>query len=177
MAGAPVIVVMGVSGSGKTTIGPLLAGRLGWGYAEADDFHPQSNVDKMAAGQPLTDEDRWPWLRAIAEWIAGRHAAGEPGVVSCSALRRAYRDVLRDASPDVRVVYLEGSRELIQRRMVARHQHFMKAAMLDSQFATLEPPAPDEQVTTVSIDATPGEIVEETIRRLGLAGPGTSGGP
>jgi gluconokinase len=162
----PVLVIMGVSGSGKTTVGPLLAGRLGWPYAEADDFHSEANVAKMAAGRPLDDEDRRPWLEAIAAWIADRQQRGEPAVVSCSALKRRYRDLLRGGRDGVRVVYLEGSRELIERRMVARHGHFMKAAMLDSQFADLEPPTPDEDVVVVSIDGTPGAIVEEVLRRL-----------
>jgi gluconokinase len=161
MAIQPVIVVMGVAGSGKTTVGALLAGQLGWPYAEADNFHPQSNVDKMAAGHPLTDEDRTPWLEAIGRWIDERGAADEPGVVSCSGLKRSYRDLLRHGRPEVRVVFLEGSRELIMRRMVARHGHFMKAAMLDSQFADLEVPTPDERVLVVSVDHTPEEIVAQ----------------
>lgn len=165
-ASTPVVVVMGVSGSGKTTVGPLLAGRLGWPYAEADDFHPEANVAKMAAGHPLDDEDRRPWLETIARWIGERQQRGEPGVVSCSALKRAYRDLLRDGRPGVHVVYLDGSRELIERRMVARHGHFMKAEMLASQFAALEPPGGDEEATTVSIDATPGEIVDAILRAL-----------
>jgi len=167
MATTPIVVVMGVSGSGKTTVGPLLAGRLGWPYAEADDFHPESNVAKMAAGKPLDDDDRAPWLAAIARWIAEQQDRGEPGVVSCSALKRKYRDVLRDGRPGVLVVYLDGSRELIERRMVARHGHFMKAEMLAGQFADLEPPDPDEAAVSVSIDGTPGEIVDEIIRVVG----------
>ncbi|HEY0640863.1 MAG TPA: gluconokinase [Pseudonocardiaceae bacterium] len=163
----PVIVVMGVSGSGKTTIGALLAGHLGWAYAEADDFHPRSNVDRMAAGLPLDDADRWPWLEAIRDWIARQ---GRDGVVSCSALRKAYRDVLRDGNPGVRFAYLHGTRELIERRLVARHGHFMKADMLASQFAALEPPDPDTEpdVVTVSIDATGAEIVDAIVRELDL---------
>lgn len=156
----PVFIVMGVAGTGKTTIGALLAGRLGWLYAEADDFHPASNVDKMAAGVPLTDADRKPWLDAIGCWIDERAAAGEPGVVSCSGLKRAYRDRLRAGRPQVRVVFLEGSRELIMRRLAARHGHFMRVEMLDSQLADLEPPQPDEGATVVSVDATPNEIVD-----------------
>src|SRR5436190_17177984 len=109
-AGPPIVIVMGVSGSGKTTVGALLAGQLGWLYAEADDFHPRSNVEKMAAGHPLTDEDRWPWLEAIGRWIDARRAAHESGVVTCSALKRSYRDMLRKDRPEVRVVYLDGSR-------------------------------------------------------------------
>jgi len=168
MAIQPIIVIMGVAGSGKTTVGALLAGRLGWPYAEADNFHPQSNVDKMAAGHPLTDEDRRPWLEAIGRWIDERGAQNEPGVVSCSGLKRAYRDMLRKDRPEVRTVFLEGSKELILRRMVARHGHFMKAAMLDSQFADLEEPAADEDVLVISVEATPEEIVDEIIDGLHL---------
>jgi gluconokinase len=164
----PVVVVMGVAGSGKTTVGALLAGRLGWTYAEADDFHPASNVDKMAAGQPLTDEDRRPWLAAIGRWIDERRTGHEPGVVSCSGLRRVYRDQLRAGRPEVQVVFLEGSRDLINRRMVARHGHFMQASMVDSQFADLEVPAPDEGVLVVSIEGAPTEIVEVVLRSLRL---------
>jgi gluconokinase len=164
----PVIVVMGVAGSGKTTVGALLAGRLGWPYAEADNFHPQSNVDKMAAGHPLNDADRKPWLEAIGRWIDERGAAGEPGIVSCSGLKRAYRDLLRDGRPEVRLVFLQGSRELIMRRLVARHGHYMKADMLDSQFADLEEPGPDEGVLVVSVEQTPEEIVDQIMSGLRL---------
>jgi gluconokinase len=163
MAIQPVIVVMGVAGSGKTTVGALLAGRLDWPYAEADNFHPKSNVDKMATGHPLTDEDRKPWLEAIGRWIDERGAADQPGVVSCSGLKRSYRDLLRTGRPEVRMVFLQGSRELIMRRMVARHGHFMRAEMLDSQFADLEEPGPDEHVLVVSVDQTPEEIVDQII--------------
>lgn len=161
-------MVTGVSGSGKTTIGPLLAGTLHWTYAEADDFHQRANVDRMAAGHPLTDEDRLPWLAAIGRWIDERRAAGEPGVVSCSGLKCAYRDVLRRGRPEVQVIFLDGGRELIERRLVARHGHFMKASMLDSQFADLERPAPDEHAITVSIDATAAEIVDTILRATRL---------
>lgn len=162
------IVVMGVAGTGKTTVGALLAGRLGWRYAEADDFHSAENVAKMAAGEPLTDEDRAPWLAAIGRWIDERAAEAAPGVVSCSGLRRVYRDQLRGGRPQVRLVFLEGSRELIMRRLAARHGHFMRVEMLDSQFAALEPPQPDEDVTEVSIDATPEQIVDEIVLRSRL---------
>jgi gluconokinase len=165
---APIVVVMGVSGSGKTTVGALLAGRLGWLYAEADDFHPRSNVEKMAAGHPLTDEDRWPWLERIGRWIDERRAAQEPGVVTCSALKRAYRDVLSHDRPEVRVAYLDGDRELIGRRLVARHGHFFTASMLDSQLADLQPPQPDEDVLTVPVDGTPPEVVQAIIDGLHL---------
>jgi gluconokinase len=165
---SPVVVIMGVAGSGKTTVGAMLAGRLHWPYAEADDFHPPANVDKMAAGHPLTDEDRKPWLDAIGRWIDERRAEHKPGVVSCSALKRSYRDLLRADRPEVRIVYLDGSRDLIGRRLVTRHGHFMRATMLDSQFEALEEPTPDEHATVVSIDATPGEIVDEIVRVLAL---------
>ncbi|MET7401390.1 gluconokinase [Dactylosporangium sp. NPDC005572] len=160
----PVFIVMGVAGTGKTTVGALLAGRLGWVYAEADDFHPPSNVAKMSAGQPLTDADRRPWLDAIGRWIDERAAAGEAGVVTCSGLKRTYRDRLRAGRPQVRMVLLEGSRELITRRLTARHGHFMRVEMLDSQFADLELPQPDEGVTEVSVEPPPGEIVEAILK-------------
>jgi gluconokinase len=166
--GPPIVVVTGVAGSGKTTVGAMLAGTLGWTYVEADDFHPAANLAKMAAGHPLTDDDRWPWLRAIGDWIDVRRAAHESAVVSCSGLRRAYRDLLREGRPEVRLVFLAGSRDLIGRRLLARQGHFMKASMLDSQFADLEPPEPDEGVLTVPVDATPSEVVDQVIARLGL---------
>jgi gluconokinase len=160
----PVLIVMGVAGTGKTTVGAMLAGRLHWLYAEADDFHPAANVEKMAAGTPLTDADREPWLAAIGRWIDERAAAGEPAIVTCSGLKRAYRDRLRQGRPQVRVVFLEGSRELIARRLAARHGHFMRVEMLDSQFADLEPPEPDEGVTEVSVEPPPNEIVDAILR-------------
>jgi gluconokinase len=156
-----IALVMGVSGSGKTTIGAMLAGRLGWPYAEADSFHPLANIEKMSAGRPLTDEDRLPWLRAIGTWVDQQTAAGRRGVVTCSALKRAYRDMLR--RPQVRIVYLHGSRELIAARLTARHGHFFQPAMLDSQFAALEEPGPDEDVLMVPIDGTPAEIVDDIV--------------
>jgi gluconokinase len=162
----PILLVMGVSGSGKTTIGAMLAGRLGWTYAEADDFHPAANVEKMHAGIPLTDADRWPWLAAIAAWIDERIAAGEPAVVTCSALKRAYRDLLRGDRDEVGLVYLDGSRELIGRRMAARHGHFFPKALLDSQFRDLEPPQPDEDAIVVPIDADPAKVVQQIVDRL-----------
>jgi len=167
MAGAPIVLVMGVSGSGKTTIGALLAGRLGWPYAEADDFHPPENVAKMAAGHPLTDADRWPWLGAIAAWIAEHRAAGTTCVVTCSALKRAYRDVVTDAQrADVRLVYLKGDFGLIAARLAARKGHFMPPALLQSQFDALQEPAPDEHAITVSIDATPEQIAARVVDQL-----------
>jgi gluconokinase len=163
----PVLVLMGVSGSGKSTVAALLAGRLGWPFVEGDDLHPAANVAKMAAGHPLDDNDRWPWLAKIAAWIQERHAAGESGVVTCSALKRRYRDVLR--GPGVRFVDLVGTKEQIAERLLARHGHFMPASLLDSQFADLEPPDPDEDALTVEIGRTPQQAVDEIIARLGLA--------
>ena len=159
----PIVLLMGVSGSGKTTIGAMLAGRLGWTYAEADDFHPPANVEKMHAGVPLTDEDRAPWLRAIAAWM--KEQTG-PAVVTASALKKKYRDVLRDGRPDLTLVYLDGDHDVIAGRMAARHGHFFPKQLLDSQFADLEPPSEDEHPVTVSIDAPAPEIVKEIADRL-----------
>jgi gluconokinase len=171
-----ILVVMGVSGSGKTTIGSLLATRLGWKYAEADDFHSASSVAKMAAGQPLTDDDRVPWLRAIAAWIDDRIARGEHGVVTCSALRRRYRDVLR--RPQVQLVYLRGDRQLIERRMAGRQGHFFKPSLLESQFETLEEPGPDEGVLAVPIAEHAPDVVAAILSALGLSpSPSSPGSP
>ena len=150
---APVLVVMGVAGSGKSTLAALLAQRLGWPLQEGDALHPQANVDKMAAGQPLTDADRQPWLRLIAGWIDARTAADEPGIVTCSALRRAYRDLLRRES--VRFVHLTGARDLLAQRMQERSGHFMPPSLLDSQLATLEAPGADEAAITIDIALAP----------------------
>lgn len=163
-----VLVVMGVSGSGKTTIAQGLADRLGWRFRDGDSFHPAANVAKMASGQPLTDADRKPWLEAIAAWIGETVAGGGHGIVACSALKKAYRDVLRRGHPDaVRFVFLDGSKALIGSRIGGRQGHFMPPALLDSQFAALEPPGPDERPIAVSIDAPPKALVDEIVRRLG----------
>jgi gluconokinase len=162
-----VVVIMGVSGSGKTTIAALLAGRLQWEFEDGDWLHPAANVDKMHSGVALTDEDRRPWLQAIAAWIDQTRRAGRHGVVACSALKRRYRDVLIGARPDVRLVYLKGDEALIARRIAARHGHFMPAALLHSQFEALEEPAPDEKPIVVSIDARPGDIVARIAAELG----------
>jgi len=163
-----VIVVMGVSGSGKSTIASMLAHRLHWIYEDGDWFHSESNVEKMHHGEPLTDEDRWPWLRAIAAWIDKTRRAGEHGVVACSALKRAYRDILVGDRRDVRIVFLKGDRDLIARRIAARADHFMPASLLDSQFATLEEPTADERPITVSIAPHPREIVDAIVSELGI---------
>lgn len=161
---ARVLVLMGVSGSGKSSVAALLAGRLGWSFAEGDDLHPPANIAKMAAGHPLDDADRAPWLERIAAWIAERRAAGEPGIMTCSALKRRYRDMLR--GPGVVFVHLAGSREQIGDRLVARTGHFMPAALLDSQFADLEPLGPDEDGITVEVTGTAAQTADEIIARL-----------
>ncbi|MFD6176340.1 MULTISPECIES: gluconokinase [unclassified Isoptericola] len=162
------LVVMGVAGSGKTTVAALLADRLGLELAEADDFHPAANVAKMHAGHPLTDEDRAPWLLAIRDWLDGHSGGGRHAVVTCSALKRAYRDVLRTAHSPVRFVHLDGPRELLAERLAARKGHFMPPSLLDSQLETLEPLDPDEDGFTVGIGPAPEEIVDEIVARLGL---------
>ena len=144
-----IVIVAGVSGSGKTTVGALLAGRLGWRFADADAFHPAANVAKMRAGIPLTDADRWPWLHAIAAWMDERIAAGEPAVVTCSALKRAYRDALLGGRPQARMIFLGVDPDEVARRLAARHDHFFPSGLLGSQFDALEPPAPDEARVTV----------------------------
>ncbi|MFF8595510.1 gluconokinase [Streptomyces sp. NPDC015220] len=159
-----VVVVMGVAGTGKTTIGPLLADRLGVPYAEGDDFHPQANIDKMSAGIPLDDADRWPWLDAIGAWAHGR--AGLGGVASSSALKRSYRDRLRAAAPGIVFVHLTGDRKLIEDRMAHRQGHFMPTALLDSQFATLQPLAADEPGVAVDVSGSPEEIAERAVAAL-----------
>jgi gluconokinase len=162
------LVVMGVSGSGKSTIADALAKRLDWRFEDGDRFHPASNVAKMSAGQPLTDEDRWPWLQAIADEIDRLCGKNQHAVVACSALRRAYRNVLVHGRDDVRIVFLDGTEALIAGRLAARRGHFMPPGLLASQFKTLEPPTPDERPVKVSIDATVDAIVEDIIRQLKL---------
>jgi gluconokinase len=165
---AAVVIVMGVSGSGKSTIGALLAQRLHWEFEDADWFHPASNVDKMHSGIPLTDEDRWPWLRAIAAWIDQTRRAGGHGVIPCSALKRRYRDILIGDRGDVRLVYLKGSETLIARRIATRHEHFMPQSLLHSQFEALEEPGADENPIVVSIEPLPREIVARILSELNV---------
>lgn len=164
-----VLVLMGVSGSGKSTVALMLAHRLNWIFEEGDWFHPPSNIEKMHSGVPLTDEDRWPWLHGIAAWIDATRRAGNHGIIACSALKRVYRDILVGDRPDVRLVYLKGDRDLIARRLAARDAHFMPPSLLDSQFASLEEPQPDEHAIVVSIVPHPREIVEEVVKQLGKA--------
>lgn len=139
----------------------MLAGRLHWRFEEGDSLHSAENIAKMSRGIPLTDEDRWPWLRAIAAVIAGWIAQGQSGVVACSALKRAYRQILIDGNPAVRLVYLKGSPELVRQRLAARHEHFMPASLLDSQFETLEEPGADERAIVISIERRPEEIIAQ----------------
>jgi gluconokinase len=160
------IVVMGVSGCGKSTIAAMLADRLGFEYVDADWLHPRSNVEKMQLGIPLDDEDRWPWLAAIAARMAELRAQGRGCVVACSALKRAYRDVLRDRREDVRFVHLHGPAEAIAPRLTGRDGHFMPASLLASQFAVLEAPQADERALVVSVQLTPAEIVEAVVTSL-----------
>jgi carbohydrate kinase (thermoresistant glucokinase family) len=163
------VIVMGVSGCGKSTIGALLASRLRWEFEDADWFHPASNVDKMDSGIPLTDEDRWPWLKAVAGWIDQTHCSGGHGVVACSALKRSYRDILIGDRTDVRLVYLKGDETLIARRIATRHEHFMPRSLLHSQFEALEEPGADEKPITVSIEPQPREIVLRILSAMNMA--------
>ncbi|GAA2310762.1 hypothetical protein Scani_32600 [Streptomyces caniferus] len=168
-AGVPpaVVLVTGVSGSGKSTVARLLADRLGWAYKDADDFHTPANRARMAAGEALSDEDRHPWLTAVATWIDRQIAARQPAVVSCSALKRAHRDRLLGGRPDVRLVYLHGARQLIRSRLIARHGHFFPARLLDSQFADFQEPEPDEHPCVVEVDQLPEAVVAAIVSLLG----------
>ena len=162
----PVLVIMGVSGCGKSTVAGILAGQLDWDLAEGDDLHPEANVAKMAAGVPLTDEDRWLWLDVITEWIADHTAAGWPGAVTCSALKRAYRDEL--AGPNVVFVHLAGAKDIVEQRLAARLNHFMPGSLLASQIATLEPPQADENAVTIPAGDAPADDAAAIMRLLDL---------
>ena len=160
-----IIILMGVSGSGKTTIGQMLAKQLGWSFYDGDDFHPRANIEKMAHDIPLTDEDRAAWLAALAQLIRGLEKDRRPGIIACSALKQSYRQRLQPQGADVRFVYLKGSYELILQRMQARHGHYMKPEMLKSQFATLQEP---QGVPAVDIGQTPEAIVKQIRQALGI---------
>jgi gluconokinase len=160
---------MGVSGSGKSTVAAILASRLGWPFKEGDALHPQANIEKMAAGHPLTDADRWPWLAKVADWIDERLEAGENGLITCSALKRSYRDVINRRGSGLVFVFLGGSKETIAARLAARHGHYMSASLLDSQFADLEEPAADEPAIHVDVGPPAAEVAELIMEDFGLS--------
>ena len=164
-----IVIVAGVSGSGKSTVGALLAEQLGWRFEDGDDLHPASNIAKMEIGVPLTDEDRRPWLDAVGAWADRCAAAGQSGVIACSALKRSYRDRLRDGHPELRIVFLRVDRDVLVARLAGRHGHFFRPELLDSQLAATEVPLPAERATVVDADAPPADVVREIIRRLALA--------
>lgn len=165
--GVCAVVVMGVSGAGKSTVGKLIAARLDCPFRDADSFHPPANIEKMSRGEPLTDQDRWPWLQAIADWIDQHRKAGTTAVVTCSALKRAYRDIVTARqSADVRVVYLKGDFALIEARLKARRGHFMPPELLKSQFDALEEPAPEEDAIVASIAGAPEDIADRIVRQI-----------
>src|SRR4029077_8866433 len=163
----PILVIMGVSGAGKSTIGEELAARLGWPFEEGDSLHPEVNVTKMHAGIPLTDEDRRPWLERVAAWIDAQRAAKQPGIITCSALKRSYRQIIIGDRPEVRLVYLRGGRDLIAEHLAGRHGHLVPRALLRSQIDTLEEPDPSEDPLTVDVGASAAQIADEIIRFLG----------
>ena len=165
---AQFLIVMGVSGSGKTTLGEGIAEAMGWLYAEGDDFHSQANVSKMASGVPLTDEDRWPWLRAIGTWIDEHERDGRSAVVTCSALKRAYRDLLREGRDHVRFVYLDVPQKVLEERLAKRTGHYMPPSLLPSQLSALEPLQDDEDGVVVHAHQTPEASLAEALDLLGL---------
>lgn len=168
VTGVQHIVVMGVSGSGKTTTGTALAALMDWPFVEGDSFHPAENVRKMAEGTPLTDADRDPWLHALADQIAARQARGESSVLGCSALKRAYRDILRSGAPRVRFLHIHGPRDLLAERLNHRAGHFFPPKLLESQLATLEPLGSDEDGVVVDLALPVDEQVRQAVRLLGL---------
>jgi carbohydrate kinase (thermoresistant glucokinase family) len=161
-----VLIVMGVSGAGKSTIAEALDKRLGWPFQEGDDLHPPANIQKMHAGIPLDDTDRAPWLAACRAWIDARVAAGEPGFITCSALKRKYRDYLIEGRPNVRILYLKASREILEEHVHERTGHFMPPELLDSQLATLEEPTEDEHPIVVNVEKTVDQTADEAIAAL-----------
>jgi gluconokinase len=167
-----VLVLMGVSGSGKTTVARILADGLGWAFEEGDILHPQSNIEKMSAGHPLTDADRERWLATVADWVDGRLDSGESGLITCSALKRRYRDVINRRGSGVVFVFLDGTRATIDARLAARAGHFMPSSLLDSQLADLEDPEPDEPHIRLDIGPPPNVIAQSIMRELGLRSTG-----
>lgn len=173
-----ILIVAGVAGSGKTTVGALIAGRLHWRFADADAFHPEANLAKMRSGVPLTDEDRQPWLHAVAEWMDARIASGESGVVTCSALRRSYREMLLSGRPEATMVFLQVSRDVLARRLASRPGHFFPSRLLDSQLQAFQPPQPDEGVPTVLAEGETTEVAARVIAAVWPSGvPGRPGVP
>jgi gluconokinase len=168
------VVVMGVSGVGKSTVAKGLSITLGWTFAEGDAFHSRANVAKMASGHPLTDDDRWPWLRGIGSWLDGQIQAHEPSVVTCSALRRSYRELLREGRPQVRFLHLVADPDLVAGRISDRGDHYMPATLLPSQYDALEPLEPDEPGVSVSVDGTAAEVLARAITALGLTDDATT---
>ena len=172
-----ILIVAGTAGSGKTTVGALIAGRLRWRFADADPLHPKANVAKMKAGIPLTDEDRQPWLRAVGEWIDERIAADQQGVITCSALKRSYRDMLLDGRPEATMVFLIVSRQVLEERLLDRPDHFFPKKLLESQLADLELPEPDERVLSVASQGDPGQTAAKVIAALWPYGAPIPEGP
>lgn len=167
---------MGVSGVGKSTVAKGLSTVLGWTYAEGDAFHSEANVAQMSAGTPLTDDDRWPWLRSIGAWMDGQIAEGRPSVVTCSALRRVYRDLLREGRPEVTFCHLVAGEDLVSDRVGHRSDHYMPASLLRSQYDTLEPLEPDEPGVDVPVDGTAAEVLRRALAALDLPHPDPTGG-
>jgi carbohydrate kinase (thermoresistant glucokinase family) len=168
-ADQPILVIMGVSGVGKSVVAHELAARLGWPFEEGDALHPEANVAKMHAGVPLTDADRQPWLERVAAWIDDQCAKKQPGIITCSALKRSYRQIIIGDRPEVRLIYLRGNRDLIAQRLAGRCGHFMPASLLQSQIDTLEEPDPSEHPFTVDVEPPASRIAEEIIRLLGAS--------
>jgi len=166
--GPTVLVVMGVAGSGKTTVAEILVSRLGWHFEEGDALHPQSNIEKMRAGHPLTDADRAEWLKRVADWVDERLENGQNGVITCSALKRSYRDLINRRGSGVVFVFLSGPKSTIARRLASRQGHFMPPSLLDSQLADLEEPGPDEPAIRVDIIGSPDAIAQRIVAELGL---------
>jgi len=172
-----ILIVAGPAGSGKTTVGALIAGRLRWRFADADPFHPQANVAKMRDGVPLTDADRLPWLRAVGDWIDEQIATGQQGVVTCSALKRAYRDTLLDKRPEAVMVFLTVSRQVLEERLLDRPDHFFPRRLLESQLADLEPPGPGERVESVASQGDPARTAAKVMATLWPSGEPNTEGP